>query len=1232
MAARVVDPNKFLLLGAVTDWVAVSRRHVAHAPSPKDLMRERKLGLARLVQLRWLTAPQIGYPTEPFQVWRRPAMPMEAEHAVAFTSMTLLGVRVIAFDRPRVFVRAGIQAGAGGSVIAFSGVPFGSLIVGTQTLAAGFNSVTFSGPAIQCLVLSSGATLQSLTGLDALAQNDPRWELVEIVGLPVGPAWHGLHELDAKQGLIASLGDPRAAALDRFRRGAPFYGWDEQLTATLAAPPWLLADPHAMLKVMDDSVLEPLRQMIVHNAPQAHTDFTVNHTLPLIGGGDPAVTVFKPLHTLLFGAGTDPLASLVTGYGTAFEDIDIPTITLGDRQLFNDPGRSDWDFMVTAHYENGLDGQSAAIEYAAMVFAPAVAVAPPVPSNLGATSDGLRSPQTTDADWRGVVRVSWDKVADNLPFRVGSYAFARARLAPAGGVEPLMDPRPYDKALQPISATVSPEQEQTGKLLALDERYTIAGAPNPNGLLYGLAHQDLFGLWSGWATAPFTIGEPPVRPVDILSVRLDPTATPSGPCPAVLTIEYAWDWAPRSPERIEFVGRLYAQTKLGDPPANLTVPTGLQTSLAGGAGFVLKVLHGGAAAAAPDTGTPAVAATMQYLALDGKTLVAIPPTPIGPRRYRITLTGFSLDFNAASRIGLGLWARALEHRAPQRTGDWSARPSVASTADPRPPVITVEHENVLLASMADAAGLHHARLEWPAAASAAGYFVYTTTEEKLRADRGLPSAPKALTLSQRLAALRDAFQANPSRRSFTRVNAQPVAATAMSVTLPRGSKEIHLYVVLGVSAGQVESAWPAPGDPGLRKRPIAYAAPQVVLPAPPDLEVSRVLDDSVAPAAYRAQVKVRSKPGAAVTRIDLHRVRVPEAALTIDTMGPPIATLVGSTADYTVTPTTSTEPGVAQTLGTIRGRDAVQGSWKRVFYRAVAWTGNDPTHGIFGGRSPASALREVIVPPAVPPDLSPLAGHWPGGPLGDVQVDATTLAPVLETPLGPHRLRVDALVEKPDGTTAPLFTHPSTPGEGDRLDALGTVPPAPGAHGIWRQPGAVSGQTALHMLLRRASVDDRLRVRVLLTDPLGRATEAVLEVPPGSPLPAPDILLPKVTKVPSKGFLLSFQTSVPVPPTSAGPYVLSVSYAPTIPPLFPQPGPLLLRPLALQVQQALPDIAIAQPGENLFTDPATIPLRRAPAPLRRTQLGMALRGSGGNLLVTLTSPDGRTAKLTRKLS
>ena len=72
-------------------------------------------------------------------------MPVEGEKDVPFTEGGLLALRVVAFDRPRVFVRAGIQSSGAGSVIAFAGVPFGSSMIGTRSLNAGFSSVIFRG-------------------------------------------------------------------------------------------------------------------------------------------------------------------------------------------------------------------------------------------------------------------------------------------------------------------------------------------------------------------------------------------------------------------------------------------------------------------------------------------------------------------------------------------------------------------------------------------------------------------------------------------------------------------------------------------------------------------------------------------------------------------------------------------------------------------------------------------------------------------------------------------------------------------------------------------------------------------------------------------------------------------------------------------------------------------------------------------------------------------------------
>ena len=1230
MAQRVVDPHKLLMMGAVVDWATVFRRQPQTAAQPASLAKARKLGGARIVQLRWLTAESIGLPTEPFKVWRRPSLPFESEKGIEAQTVDFLGMRLVVLPQSMLSLRFTFSCpAANGLVMAYSGAPLSSTLVGSFLRpAAGNSNVRFAGPRISCLLMSSGCSISNLVGLASGAQDDGRWQLVEVVGLPVDSRFAGVFSLDAPQGPTGALRSPRDAALDRFRRGAPFYGWLPEPAPGITAPTWMLADPQAILKLIEAKVLGPLHQMVTTLRPVQHAAFQINHTLPSsTPGGEPVTAEQRPLATLLFGAGTDPLASLVTGYGTAFEDEDIPGINLGAISLFNDPSRSDWDYMVTARWEKGLDHASAPLDLAAIVLAPALAQEPPAPTNLLSASDGLRAPATTDAPWMPVIRATWDKPSDALAVRVASYAYLRAGMVPATGVVPLMDRRPNDNALQPISASGYTDAPEVQRLAALDDRYALDSSAMPNVLNHAVAHQDLIGLWSAWSVVPLSIIEPPPKRVTIVSARLEVTAAAIGLCAAELLVEFSWDWAARSPARFEFVGRLYAQSRLGDGPANLSVPAGLATTLAGAPAPLVRVQHGGAAVGTPSSGVASIGTSLSYVSFDGQTLQVAPPTPAGPRRYRLRITGLRLDFNAAPRMGLALWARAIENRAPQRIGPWSAAPAIASTADPRPPVLNIEHEDVLLASMADASGLHHARLSWPAAPGAVGYFAYTTTEAKLRADRGLPAPGKHLTLAQRLAALRDAFAANPERRSFTRVNAEPVTGTAMQVSLPRGSKEIHLYLVIAVSAGNIESDWPTLADPALRRRPMAYAAPQVVQPLPPDLEVSRVLDAGVAPAAYRAAITLRSKPGPRVARIELHRVRVPEATLELDMMGPPLARISGSGGGYSVSAATMAADGFDQTIGRVTGRDAVPGSWKRVYYRAVAWAADDPTRGLYGARSLPSALREVLVPPATPPDLAPLAAAWPGGTnLLALVAESSTSAPAANTPLGPHRLRVDVVAEAADGSSSLLWSHPATAAavDADRLDLLPTSPPAPGTTGLWRAAVA-AGSTQLKLQFARPDASTQLKLRWLLTDPLGRVTERLMNIAAGLPLPAPDLLNFGTLKRPPRGLLASFTTSALFTDTSAGPYVLQLQWRAAA-----GPGPFGLAPAPVGLRVALPELAPLGAAEDLLADPQPLPARRSRNPANGITL--ALRGRfGGSLQITLLSPDGRSATLTRKL-
>ena len=739
---------------------------------------------------------------------------------------------------------------------------------------------------------------------------------------------------------------------------------------------------------------------------------------------------------------------------------------------------------------------------------------------------------------------------------------------------------------------------------------------------YGVAHQDLFGQWSDWASAALTVGEPPVGVASLIVGSWD-VAAAATVCPGTLTVDIAWDWASRSPSRIDLVGRMYPQARLDDPPGDLSVPAGLAPSLAAGVGVPLAIDFDSAGAATVAAGG-GLSASIQYFDEQARSLSSgVQGAIAGPRRYRLTISGFGLDYAGTGAAGMALWARGTEARAPGRIGAWSTSPLIASAADPRPPVLTIEHEDVLLTSMPDAAGEYHALLQWPAAPGAVGYFAYTCSETDLLDACGLGDPAFSQTLSDRLATLRDAFQGNPARRAFTRVNATPVAGTSLAVTLPRGTKDIHLFVVLGLSAGQVESPWPDATDPDRRKRPIAYAAPHVAAPNPPTIEVVRRTDTSVIPTAYQAAFRLGARPGVTAGRIDLYRTQVAGAAVDADMMGPPIASITGGSATITVTPTVSGNPGESQPLGRVDGIDAVPGSWQPVYYRAVAWAADDPVRGQYGGRSQPSTIRQVIVPPAGNPDLAPLVVSTPVGGTPQVNVDTATGAPVAPTGLGPHRIEAEVIVTHADGTSEPLFGYPDAPAPAtapdNAFDHCPLAAPAVGASGLWRDAPA-GASTGLHLQLARAAYTDQLAVRLRITDPLGRLTEQVVIVPPACPVVPPDITNVQILTVPGRGRALTFDTSVPDAVAGLGPYRVRIA--------LPEISLPLHIPRVVQVTDDIGAIRVLHPGDDIFTDPAPIPLRQLPAAGGRRTIAAVLRGTG-SLRADVIAPDGTMATITR---
>lgn len=1213
--ARLVDPHAFIGIGSVVDWATVPGVHTSTG-GVERIAKHRGLDTSRVVQLRWAFDSALGYPRTPFTVWtrQRRARYTGVEYS-AFPGP--LGVTLL-LDNTYAEVVVSLSAGPGGAALAWAGMPLGSPIVALGVLAPGVASVRLTAPAIRVLSLPAGSAVNAISGRTFDDADDPAWQEIEIVGLPADGRSAGATDLTAKQGMVTALTDPPTAALDRYRRGAPFSGWSDEITSGVGVEPWALADPVAILKVFNAEMLDDFIAMVdaVPSDQQDQQIFTRPLATP---SGHTAQAQFNPLRVLLYGACSDPLDALVTGFGTAYP-LPRSDLTVGAVTHVSTTGTllAAPDFMVTATF---VDGGGKDVERAALILGAGPTLPPPVPAAMVAATTGNQAPDVLDDPFRAVVTVSWDRPPAMLPFLVGSHALARRATAPSVAPELLMVARPLDVARQPLGATVSATTPDRRSLS--DTAYGIDSTTDPNQVQYAVATQDVFGAWSLWGETGVAVTEPPVGRVTLTGPQFDTTVA-AGACPGTLTVDLSWNWASRSPQTIEVTGRTYPQTWPDDPPADLTPPPGNAFS-ATGAGTLVTIGF------APDgtiTGVTAgsgLAAAVAHVSVDGQGVVALPTQNRGARRYRLTLTGLSVDFPSSARWGLALWARGTEARATHRVGPWNTTPTVTSAADPRPPVITASYEAVVLTSLRDADGLHHAKLTWSPMAGAVSYRVYTCAESTFRGFHNEREPLPSESLTVRLARLRTLFGADPDRRPFTRMSTVALTGTSTPVALPRGTKDIHLFIVIGASGGEVESDWPSTSDPLCSKRFVAFAAPQTVAPAAPQIEVSRRTITTTTPTSYAAAIRIRRAGEARVRQIDLHRVRVPLAATDVDMMGPAFASVTGTAGGFTV------DPAGDGSIDLVTGDDTSPGSWKPVFYRAIAWGADDSDKGQYGVRSAASVVRSVVVPPAGDPDLPIPAWVLPTSGSANARLDLVTTVPMDDTVLGPHRLEVEVLAVDAGGAqiAVPLQSwnaQTSTTGPADiatwTLAQLPTAAPAAPDSGPWSEPTS-SGATPIHLLVRRTDATVSLRVRMRLTDPIGRMSEQVLLVPPGSAASAlPDIVNPVIQAVVG-GWILGFTTSVPNSAV-AGEYVLDVRLLPT-----PVPPRRSSKPVATSLTFAkLP--YLPRTGTILENPKYVIPLAHGKRVAGVSTVLVGIRRAGA-VQVSVVAPDGTTTSITRQI-
>ncbi|MEM7057141.1 MAG: hypothetical protein AAF557_06105 [Pseudomonadota bacterium] len=1286
---RFVDPDRFVCEAGLIDWIQIWEMHQrilidaaggdANDFFVSDELRaflieqfEEQGHVVRGAHLRWATRPDIGLPSRAFKVWRRPNEPFGRERPfeeddLSETMIPFSGTKVLKWPSPLGLARIECNVPApGGFAFGYSGTPVLERWISVRPLRPGFNEFPLAGPDLTGVVLPQGTVVHRVDGIPAnLIARDEGWELVEIVGLPVEPAeWAGVGDHDANQGLLDSgLVPPIDAAIDRYLRGRSALGWLPFINdVSITAPPFTLPDAQGLVDEVRADILNHIRQ-IAELPPDDMADEQLQVEMPppenstgATAPTEPSQAMVSPLVLMLLGVSSDPCLSLALGYGTTIAQEDIPgeapdSTTHPDDYPFAGP--DDMHYMVTGEWDQGLSGNGEPIEIAALALQPGFAFAGAAPTGMQTERSNPLRPVEPDGDWRRSIRTSWDQVPETGIYRVASFAAARVPLQPAGNSSLMNEPRESGGFL-PIAANVNPEDEDKRRISAMDRVVPIAAPAlaTQNGhttMRYAVTTQTIFGLWGGWSTADQVVFEPSPDRVPILSARLDPEPVHAGPCPATLTFEFGWDWSVRRPDQIIIGGRLWAAAQRSDPPPSIVPTLQFPRSLGGGES-ALEISFAGDTPTAPG-------ATIVGLTSDGEdfaTFGAAQGDEI--RRYRVTLPGFALDFDIEPHVGLALFARVVERRAPGRLGPWPQRPFLTAASDPRRPQISPVH--VEIASLPDAKGECHARLSWPTVPDAAGYFIYEANESDLRAALGLQPAGQEATMTDRRAEVVAAYNGNPVRHPFTRLFSELYDGTSRDISLPKGSRDIHFFAIVAQSRSGLDSLWPSDADAGDRLIPIT--APQIAKPEPPVLELQRIADPGD-PEGFVVTVSVTPRLGHRARQVRLFRTRLAEAARRIDTMGPPIAILEESGMGWTVT--TDSDGQFSDFISEVTGTDMPEGTWRRLWYRAEVWSDADEFRALLPGRSDPSPAQHIVVPPSGPPQLSPIEFEWPGGAPGNVLLRWSSTAPVDQTPLGPHRMSISvrAGVSNPDDPP-PALTPPLLETE-ERLDLLNPAAP-PGLNAVWRHgaPDAAGAQE-YRAIIYRDSEAQPLSIGVRLHDPLGRISESLLSIP-GEPLvPAPDIndLIPLEI---GPGITAAVWSSAA--PLSLGdgiePYVLTVTaqlgsgrvrtlvtdltasttepanVSPVLGrarrPVVGGPGiratPVIRRPSVLHRTVELPDVQVRRRPPRQAPDDDLV-IWRTTSFGRSSGYGVATSATVRSITVSLAAPDGRVVEETLEI-
>jgi len=872
--------------------------------------------------------------------------------------------------------------------------------------------------------------------------NQPGWEPIETVGLPSDTDWPGYPVVD--QGPLSTPMSPFKAALQRLRDNAPRTGWDAGVEdwkepSVDAYLDQLVAGPifmglHAMLEARTPS---PEHM----NFPVSDDNNTAGRLLPkLVLENISATTAqqgaskFYPFRLMCLSASADPLAALAFGFGTGFIDE-----FLGESC-----------FMITfTHRTNRGD-----VEFADVVWPKWLETPLGPPAGLSATLSSHTRPQRTDGPSLETVGIGWPR---DLPPYVDRYAIAQDdQTLPASyaigrkgndflGPQILLTQRPPEIGgwLAYVPSTTDGQSQSFQDHVVREIWVNGEVRPHPGAMAYQyfVAAQDIFGRWSQWEEVDFTIpGEPLQQPkinrMRLVEQRIVPPNGPNKKVAGAIEIDFSWDWSDRSPAAIELNAFWEGET----------VSKAVTLQFDG-------------------QDTPRHDATVFPLSSGLEPVedwgpLQDPESGPGTRHYRWRIIFADLfpggeakrTFEVKARGSMQIFAQAGV-AVPMSPFTTAVELELLNPLPPPAPEIEPT-EAPLWASLPDTLGVSRFDLSWRSVQGATGYHIYEATETSLLSALGITGPDLTVAFTDRLRTLRQSSIA-AHRQAFRRITDMPLTGLRHEVSLPRGSRVIHMFTVLAQNGNGVSSDWP--GDSG---KFIAVAAPRQIVPAAPALFVT--------PTPAGAKVDVQTAPGAG--DVEIFRTQNTSAARTLDHMGP---------AHRTLAPNGS---------GSVSFDDPLPASWSPYLYRAQVWSKEDLQRGLREARSPSSPLVTLFAPPLEIGAPTDLAVNLPPSTTTASLLGWRSDVPLVATPLGPFEMivevrDVDGLSQQRlaiDPSSVPVYSNVGAgPSPSTDLILFRVNAPAPRFH-LWMPREA---ETARHVTIK-------------LIDPRGSLRLVAVNVPP----------------------------------------------------------------------------------------------------------------------------------------